>query len=176
MVHFHVCDSRRNTFFPEILDLYNDSFPIDERRSKMGLSSLFDKRIAFRCLALSEKSHFLGFIIFWEFQNFAFVEHFAIMPTERGKSYGTQALNKIMKALSKPIVLEVELPETENAKRRIAFYENLNFNLCKNPYAQPAYNPESESVPMYLMCSNEKFLEDNFDFVKKQIYKEVYSI
>ena len=78
----------------------------------------------------------------------------------------------------RPIVLEVEPPTTETARRRIAFYERNGFSLCERAYVQPPYRPweETEGLTLLLMTTAPDFLEEHFDEVRATIYAEVYGV
>jgi ribosomal protein S18 acetylase RimI-like enzyme len=158
-----------------LYDLYVRSFPENERRSHEGFVQLFEKQNSFYCTVLMHENRFVGFLTFWEFNHFVYIEHFAISPQQRGQSLGSSTLKQFMKSISKPIVLEVELPESDTAKRRIRFYECLGFCVCNHSYKQPPYDKNKENVPMLLMCSKKDFLEKNFEETRNTLYKYVYS-
>ena len=58
---------------------------------------------------------------------------------------------------AKPLVLEVELPETSTeAERRVRFYERCGLTAHEDfPYWQPPYRQDLPEVPMMLMSSGE---------------------
>lgn len=176
MIRFQICYSKEDTHFVELYDLYTSSFPENERRSHEDFIKLFEERNPFCCNILTQNHQFIGFLTSWEFNQFVYIEHFAITSQQRGQSLGSKALKQFMKSISKPIVLEVEPPESDIAKRRIGFYERLGFFLFVQPYMQPPYDKSKESVPMLLMCSKENFLEETSNETKNTIYKHVYKI
>ncbi|MBR7146301.1 MAG: GNAT family N-acetyltransferase, partial [Oscillospiraceae bacterium] len=53
---------------------------------------------------------------------------FAVREDCRGSGIGSELLDELIGTLPHPICLEVEPPETEIAKRRIAFYERNGFS------------------------------------------------
>jgi hypothetical protein len=73
-----------------------------------------------------------------------------------------------------PVVLEVELPNTEVAIKRIQFYERLGFSLLSNDYFQPPYEKKALPIPLLLMSNDKLFASNNFHFLKKVIHTEVY--
>lgn len=174
MIHFQSCCSKEDTYFIALYDLYVNSFPENERRSYEGFVQLFEKQNSFHCTVLMHENQFVGFLTFWEFSHFVYIEHFAVSSQQRGQSLGSKTLKQFMKSISKPIVLEVELPESDIAKRRISFYERLGFFVCDHSYMQPPYDKSKESVPMLLMCSDEGFLEKKFEEIRNTLYKYVY--
>ena len=81
-----------------------------------------------------------------------------------------------MQLLKRPIVLEVERPIEEMAKRRISFYQRQGFTLWEKDYSQPPYKPGDDFLPMYLMVHGELDCEKDFETIKKRIHKEVYGV
>ncbi len=125
----------------QLLKLYVEAFPPEERRPVEQMPP--DDR-AFTFYAVGD----VGLLTAWEFDGYTYVEHFAVYPDKRGNGVGSQALA----ALSNPVILEVEPPESgEMARRRIAFYERNGFRLVDYDYMQPAYSPEFSAIPMKLM-------------------------
>jgi ribosomal protein S18 acetylase RimI-like enzyme len=133
------------------------------------------------------KTHFYNNIIFhnntpvglntyWDFGHFYYIEHFAIDPTQRNGGYGKSVLNHLCQLLKHPIVLEVEIPEEEMAKRRINFYQRQGFSLWEKPYQQPPYKTGDNYLPMLIMAYGDIECGKDFDSVKEHIYREVYNV
>jgi hypothetical protein len=79
-----------------------------------------------------------------------------------------------LKEEGRPIVLEVELPETDIARRRIAFYERNGFRLwTSRNYQQPPYRQGDAPIAMRLMAWG-NLPESRFEEVVRRIYREVY--
>jgi hypothetical protein len=68
----------------------------------------------------------------------------------------------------------VEESITDDARRRIAFYESIGFSVCEGIYYQPPYSPDKNKVKMLLMSFPENILPPEFDEIKTRIYREVY--
>ena len=75
---------------------------------------------------------------------------------------------------SKPVILEVEEPFTETARKRILFYERLNFSVNNQSYFQPPYSNDKNSVKMLLMSYPKKIDSKYFEKTKTQIHDLVY--
>ncbi|MBQ0111842.1 MAG: GNAT family N-acetyltransferase [Bacteroidales bacterium] len=156
--------------------LYIESFPEDERRSLSSVYSLLDSPI-FEFIPIKEDNNFLGFANIWDFPEFVYIEHFAIMPNMRNNGIGSRFLKTLQERKNKPIVLEVEKPDNDLAKRRIGFYQRMGFHLLKDYYLQPPYTQESQSVEMKIMVFSPK--EENeicFQKIKDTLYKFVYKV
>lgn len=136
--------------------LYFYSFPPDERRDVKEIDRLVaDVSSPMHAELIYFKGRLSGFITWWEFDRFRYIEHFAIEPSKRGEGIGAKALKAFVGQTDSPVVLEVELPDTSDmARRRIRFYERNGFNaLMGYDYIQPPYGPGLQSVPMMLMAT-----------------------
>lgn len=158
------------------LDLIIESFPPNERRNAEEISRLADTESDYALYLLSEGDQRIGVLVVWEFEYFLFAEHFAISPEYRNGGYGRKIMEAFLSSLIKPLLIEVELPETEIAQRRIGFYERLGFKTWAFMYAQPAYDSDYEPVPMILMTYGAIDLEKEFQNIRKALYKKVYNI
>ena len=159
-----------NKFF----DLLESDFCLDERRTKANELKAFDDQ-NFSPNFIYENGEFIGYVCFWEFEKFLFVEHFAILENMRGTGCGSRFLKEFSEKAKKPIVLEVELPENEIAIKRIKFYERVGYVLNKFPYTQPAYQPESKPVDMFVMSFDKALSEKDFNEYTQTIRKIVYN-
>lgn len=157
----------------EFRQVYESSFPEDERREWIQLLDLLNNR-QFNLYEIYIQAKFTGFITVWDLAEFIFIEHFAIRPIEQGKGYGTQSLNQVLSMNSKPVILEVEEPFTETARKRILFYERLNFSVNNQSYFQPPYSNDKNSVKMLLMSYPKKIDSEYFEKIKTQIHNLVY--
>ena len=72
--------------------------------------------------------------------------------------------------LKRPIVLEVERPVEEMAKRRISFYQRQGFTLWEKDYCQPPYKPGDDFLPMYLMVHGELDCEKDFETISQYVF------
>lgn len=119
--------------YPSFLKLYNDSFPDNERRIYEDEEHLANfikmKGGKFHAFAAKDGDLFLAFLSYWTFLGYTYVEHFAVQPEHRGKRIGALMLNHLFKEVSKDVLIEVEHPETDEAKRRIKFYEQNGFKV-----------------------------------------------
>ena len=149
-------------------------FCLDERRTKAGELKAFDDS-NFSPNFIFDGETLVGYVCFWEFEKFLFIEHFAVLKEMRGTGCGSKFLKEFSETSTKPIVLEVELPETEIAEKRIKFYERLGYVVNHYPYIQPAYQPESNPVDMHIMSYGSSLSETDFKDFTKQIKTVVYN-
>ena len=105
------------------------------------------------------------------------LRHFAIDPTLRNGGYGSRVMQHLLAQLDRPLVLEVEVPEDELTRRRVAFYERQGFRICDKDYVQPPYRTGGASLPLYLMVAGDASAElPTLEDVRKGIYREVYRV
>ena len=117
--------------------LMTQSFPSEEYRELEELRKYTDTKTHFYNNIIFHNNTPVGLITYWDFGHFYYIEHFAIDPAQRNGGYGKSVLNHLCQLLKHPIVLEVEIPEEEMAKRRINFYQRQGFSLWEKPYQQP---------------------------------------
>ena len=117
----------------KFINLYKQAFPVEERRS-LALLWLLKKLGRIEVLAFVDQGRFIGFMVTAKDKEFVFIDYLAISPEERGRGYGSLALEKIKEHYpDKTIFLEVESPiiAEENYRqriRRIKFYKRNGFN------------------------------------------------
>lgn len=161
-----------NELNAEVREIYESAFPEDERREWAQLLTLITNP-AFRFNLIFSEQILIGLISLWNFEEFVFIEHFAIRDSERGKGYGTEVIQNII-SMAIPVVLEVEEPLSEMAIKRIRFYERLHFTVSQGEYFQPPYSKDKQMVKMLLMSYPQKLLAANFESTKKLIHEHVY--
>jgi GNAT superfamily N-acetyltransferase len=159
----------------EIKEIYDISFPEDERRDFYQFYLQNENQNPEFYYALDDNI-LIGFYTQWTFTCFNYIEHLAINEIYRGRGYGKELIEKIESVSDRLIVLEVELPETIFSGKRIEFYLKAGFNLCEFPYIQPPYGPGKKSVPMNLMTFPTKINFSEFIIIKKTLYQEVYNV
>ncbi|MDD3078207.1 MAG: GNAT family N-acetyltransferase [Paludibacter sp.] len=174
MVELIKLTNETDKYFNDIYRLYEIAFPANERRSLSGLILALRNVGKFTMMALTENNVFLGFVNYWTFDRFVYIEHFAVVPEKRNKKIGSKMLNLFLSETDLPVVLEVETPKTQIAAKRINFYERQGFYLVSNFYMQPPYDGKSLMIPMFIMTNNYHFTKRHFENIKKMIYDEVY--
>ncbi len=166
--------------FKRVWEIYECSFAEDEKRDLEDEKKIMRKEEHFLC-AVKDNQAIVGLIEYWDLGDFVFIEHLAIKKDLRGKGYGTKLMKQFINSLPESkrfVVLEVEKLTSKDAKRRIRFYERLNFKLNKNfLYIQPAYGKGKKAVELYLMTYPEKIKsEDEFFRITEKIHKVVYGL
>lgn len=159
--------------------LYNGSFPPAERRKFTCVETLLEKEtVPFRIIAATEDGELFGFLSYWDFETFRYIEHFAVDVNKRGNGIGSGLLSHFIDKCGKtPIVLEVELPEAYDARRRVDFYMRHCFIIWKRlDYMQPPYEEGGESVEMKLMTlqvNDINKVKQMGDIIRREVYKPI---
>lgn len=161
--------------FEKTYELMEEAFPPIERRNREGQQALLS-RSDYRLLVWKEQGEVCGFLAVWEFSDFAFVEHFAVSPELRGNGMGGTLLKEYLSGTEKQVVLEVELPETKLAGRRIRFYERIGMVLNHYPYEQPPLQEEMPYLPLMIMSYEKTLSQEEFWNVRDTLYREVYGV
>lgn len=174
MIRFKKID-HQSELNPKLRNLYESSFPDDERRDWDEWIKLLD-RSEFSLYEINKHSIFIGFITLWQLNGIVFPEHFSILPEERGKNYGTGAMEELIRISNGLIILEVEEPFTEQAQRRITFYRRCGFFVNQEEYYQPPYSPDKNKVKLLLMSYPQILKGNQFNEAKTQIHTIVYNL
>ncbi len=165
----------KETDFYKVYNLMRASFPRDEFRNYEGQKALLEiPEYQIYVWPDSKRPEPKAFLAVWEFETFVFVEHFAVDPKCRNEGLGAKILTELEKLSGQRICLEVELPETELAKRRIAFYERNHFFFNEYTYEQPPIFEGCAPLPLRIMTTEKKIGPEEFQKIKQVLYKKVY--
>lgn len=166
--------------YPEFLKMYNATFPENERRlyksAEHVANFVHEKGGKFRGFAFDDGGDdFLGFLTYWVFKGYVYIEHFAVDPAHRCKNVGSKMLSHLFDIEGPDVLVEVEKPDTPDAERRIKFYERNGFKLREDiNYVQPPYSAEQSGVEMMLMTHGDVKLRDTRDL--REMLTEVYNV
>ncbi len=167
--------SSSRQLMPEMRGLYEESFPVEERRPWEDIVRMVnDGDLPYHFFVIKYRGRQAGFISWWRLQGVIYIEHFAIKPGLRGKGIGTKVITAFVSEQHLPVILEVEpAGSTPMADRRIAFYTRCGFRaLSQFDYVQPPYTPDLPSVPLMLMTTD---LQLDPEAASSSIHKVVYS-
>lgn len=166
----------RNDGMTYVRGLYESAFPEDERREWSSLLSLCDACPAFELRVIYDGDREVGFITVWRWDDWRYVEHFAVDASCRGRGTGADVLRALLAEDHRPVILEVEIPVDEISRRRVEFYRRLGFVLHDNvSYMQPSYGEGRKPLPMYLMTYGVP-QDRGLSAVVDILYREVYGV
>lgn len=153
-------------------ELFESAFPDEERPPFRQIEDRESANFHFDVVSIDEDEP-IGIITYWIFDDFAYIEHFAIDQEFRNKGMGKACMLDFMMLHPDQVVLEIERPVTEQAEHRMEFYTDLGFTQNPQDYVQPSYYKNELAVPMIVMSKYE--LDDGeFEEVCDVLYREVY--
>lgn len=155
-------------------DLFESAFP-DEERPPFGEIKKRDKTRFHFLVATMGDDEPLGILTYWDFEDFIYVEHFAIHEDLRDQGLGKAVFLNFLSQQTKQVVLEVEIPHNEVSDHRVEFYGSMGLFLNQQEYWQPSYNKKKHelAVQMYIMTKYEVD-DDEFDEIRRVLYQNVY--
>lgn len=168
-------NNREDPYLSFVKALYESAFPVQERREWRGLLSLIAENCDMHLDLVTDGDQPVAFVIWWNIEGWMFIEHFAVSSTERGKNYGSRIMIHYIELAKNLMILEVEPPLTDDAQRRIRFYERLGLYLLDFKYEQPSYREKGVFYPLCLMSFNKddgrdpKF-KDLVEYMKSKVY------
>ena len=165
-----------SALFEDFYDIMVSSFPKGERRTREGFLSLVEGSEKYRIYELLDGEKLVAFFSVWEFESFAFGDHFAVSERLRNKGIGAELLKKILSDCRLPFILEAELPDCEIARRRQGFYTRNGFKINHFSYLLPPMQEGCKAIPMHILSYPEPQSESEFKNIKETLYKEVYNV
>ncbi len=176
----HRITSCDDALLPELIEVFEASFPESERRPLHWFKELVETESRFYCIAYSDHSSSLtpnsslkALLCYWHFGAFIYIEYLATNPSERNGGMGTRLMQEFLASVGAPVVLEVEPPESELTRRRVGFYERLEFRLLPDDYVQPSYGVVP-GLPLRLMIRGEQSIPTSE--IISTIHREVYGV
>lgn len=164
--------------FEQVYRIMEASFPPDEHRPYEEQQELLDNS-NYQIYVAKETDNSLeiqGFMAVWRFDGLGFIEHFAVDNKYRNSGLGSRMLQEINEHLTGRICLEVELPDNEISKRRIAFYQRNGLYYNDYPYIQPAISKGRNPIPLRIMTSGGEVTEAEYERIRDILYREVYKV
>ncbi len=162
--------------FDCIYTMIVDSFPSHEVRNYEEQKGLLDNPKFHIYVMEDDAGGVKAFISVWDVADYGFVDHFAVSPKFRNEGLGSKILEELHQFLGRPLFLEVDLPETDIAKRRIGFYERNGYTLNPYPYQLPALTPESQPVTLRIMSTDGMLSQETFQLLQQDLLATVYGV
>lgn len=159
-------NNTNNKHFAKAWQLYIDSFPIEERRTLIEQQDISNKK-NYTALGFIEKENFIGILFYWNFKDYIFLEHFAINPSLRGKSYGSKILTTFL-SKNENIVLEIEPIEDEITQKRFDFYKRFDFRINDYKHFQIPLRKGEKELKLLLLSQGK--------YLSKEEYHHLYEL
>lgn len=162
--------------YKDAISLYDVSFPFHEKRERKSQAEILeDENYNFELIY--DEKEFVGLLLYWETENFIYVEHFCVMPDKRNLRYGQNTLSSLQER-GKTVILEIDPPEDTTSQRRKAFYERNGFE--SNPYSHihPPYHEGCEGHKLVVMSYPDGLSEKEyagFDlYLKERVMRRAF--
>lgn len=124
--------------FNDFKALYADSFPVFEQRTEKHQASAF-LHSNYHVEAYVEQEQFIGFIAYWAFQDYLYIEHYAIHKQLRGQGYGSRILQSFIASHPEKVLLEIDPIQDEISAARLRFYQHCGFVVNTHRHVHPPY-------------------------------------
>lgn len=164
---FTVIDLKNSDLFYKAWELYETSFPKIERRN-INEQKQIQNDSRYKTYAYLDEDNFVGIVFYWDFDKFRFIEHFAVNPSFRGKSYGSKILESLLNT-SNDVVLEIELISDEISKKRLRFYEKFDFKVNDFKHYQVPFREEQESLELLFLSHGRVLSKDEYEELYSQM-------
>ena len=172
-------EKMQSEVFDQVFSIMERSFPADEYRTYDEQKALLSEPgyNIYVCMRHDLNGDYAAaFMSVWQFEDFTFIEHLAADPAIRGQGLGSAILQEAVWMFRGQICLEVELPDTDLAKRRIAFYQRNGFYVNNYPYIQPSISKGKQPLPLLIMTSGACITEERFEKLRTELYRKVYKL
>lgn len=154
-------------------DLFESAFPDEERPPFGELKNRNTEKFHFMVATNEDGDEPIGILSYWTFEDFIYIEHFAIDEALRNQGLGKAVFLNFLSQQTQQVILEVEHPHDEVSEHRVEFYSSMGLYINPQEYIQPPYQKGKVSVPMIIMSKYE-LEDDEFDEIRDIIYREVY--
>jgi ribosomal protein S18 acetylase RimI-like enzyme len=157
--------------FDRAFTLYQSSFPVEERRDDLEQQRVLNKNDYHFDLIMMDDS-FIGVMLYWETDNFVFLEHFTTLPELRGNGYGKKALD-LLKTKNKIILLEIEPPVDDTTQRRYNFYKRNGFIMNPYHHIQAKYHLGDEDLELKVLSYPKMLEKDEYRSFYEYMTREI---
>ncbi|OUP78319.1 GNAT family N-acetyltransferase [Erysipelatoclostridium sp. An173] len=162
--------------FDRFYQILSNNFPTKEIKEYNYMKDTFHAGL-YQVLTLKDNDQIVGIMSFYQHDDFRFIDYFAIDGSLKGKGMGSKMLQYFINLDDKMVILEVEHPEDEQSKRRIAFYQRNGLYLNNQfEYFVPPVRNLKHRLYFHLMSSKRKINNIEFEKYYPQILKMVYGI
>ncbi len=168
--------------FEYMYRLFEEAFPREERMEDERFFDFITSSDSVM-LVIMYRGERVGFVTYVDLGISLLATYLAVDSKVRGEGIGHKFLTAFLAQSPKPIVMEVEQPTTEIARRRIAYYQRLGVEYRSEvTIFQPPHSRGAESVTYNLMESpafgrkgEELLIESRLEEVSQLIHNRTYT-
>ena len=150
---------KQDPLYPTFEQIYTASFPLFEQRTEEQQEQAFQSP-NYHLVAYLKDNLFIGFISYWDFSTYVYIEHFAIHENFRGQGYGGLLLEDFNKRLNKIILLEIDPITDETSSKRLKFYKKCGFFENHYNHFHPPYRNTYRGHTLIILTTERQITED----------------
>lgn len=154
-------DSTEHPLYTAFKEVYAGSFPVFEQRTEAQQRAAF-KDAAYRLTAYTENGTLTGFIAYWVFGDYVYIEHFAMSAALRGKGCGSRILNDFISGTPRTVLLEIDPVTDAVSAARLRFYERCGFHTNAYRHIHPPYREGYAGHPLVVLSSGRPLTPDEY--------------
>lgn len=143
-------------------ELYNTSFPVFEQRTGGQQERAFLAPI-YHLDVYRKDDTFIGFVAYWDFDAYVYVEHLAIHGSLRGQGYGGLLLKDLEARSGKRILLEIDPITDEVSANRLRFYQKCGFFENEHEHVHPPYRSGYKGHPLIVLSTGRAITKAEYD-------------
>lgn len=170
-MNFVRLETYKDELYLTSMALYQKSFPFHEQRNLDSQREILNNK-EYHFNLIYDQNNLIGIILYWETQNFIYVEHFCINPEMRNQKYGHRVL-ELINQKGKTVILEIDPPVNEISKRRKNFYERAQYKSNGFKHIHPPYHEGYEGHNLIVMSYPNKLSEDEYDNFNQYLRRTV---
>ncbi|RHJ95428.1 GNAT family N-acetyltransferase [Bacteroides sp. AM07-16] len=161
-------NNSKHSLYNSFKELYSVSFPVFEQRTEE------QQEKAFTCanyylIGYEENETFIGFISYWEFDEYIYIEHLAINQEVRGKGYGSVILRNFITSTHKIVLLEIDPVINDISEARLRFYKRCGFHENPYPHTHPPYRNGYKAHSLIILTTKRKITEKEYQIFNKEL-------
>ena len=153
--------NEKDRLYDDFKALYSSSFPIFEQRTEEQQAWAFEQA-EYHLAGYTDKGRWIGFISYWEFDTYIYVEHFAIDAALRGQGYGSRVLRMFVEQKGKTVLLEIDPIVDEVSAARLRFYTHCGFRTNPYTHRHPAYREGYQPHLLVLLTAPDAISEEAY--------------
>lgn len=163
----YLLNSIENKYFQECWKIYQKSFPKEEKRFIHEQEKIL-KDSSYNACAYLNNDKVIGFIFYWQLEEYIFIEHFAIHSEYRGNSFGSKILKEFL-INKNNVILEIEKIVDDVTLKRYQFYKRFDFYMNKYLHYQIPFREKDIELELLLLSYKKELT--NFEYEK--VYKNM---
>lgn len=165
----YLLNSIEDKYFQECWEIYQKSFPKEEKRFIQEQEKIL-KDNSYNARAYVYNNKVIGFIFYWQLEEYIFIEHFAIHSDYRGNSFGSKILKEFLIDKNN-IILEIEKIVDEVTLKRYEFYKRFDFCMNKYLHYQIPFRENDKKLELLLLSYKRELTTLEYEKVYKNMKK-----